>query len=252
MCCFSGPVRSVSQTSIFARADADGRQFLAYAMHLDSVQDVAMVLPLPVAPGTGEGGLTFIDLKAYPEFFSHLYAIVEFPMVTAVPPLGPSPGGRKAATLPVQVVGDFEASFVPTIADFARLDERFRLPAGTWDKLPAYAAYGFAVFKLKAGAQAVHPMAFSFPRADAGSLFFPTVHIHDGQVHEQADFDHLLYCQIGQERELVVSDWNESPGWVGKRVDAQRSHGMVAADQHLYGLRLAGKLANRDTRLSPR
>lgn len=38
-------------------------------------------------------------------------------------------------------------------------------------------------------------MAFSFPSARAGHLFFPTMHIHDGEVHEKEDFDHTLYCQ---------------------------------------------------------
>jgi hypothetical protein len=253
MCCFSGPVRAVSQTSIFARVADDGRQLLAYAMHLEADQEVAMVLPLPVARGSGEDALSFIDLKGYPELFDHLYAVMEFPAAPVFAPAPPESAGIVTrAPLKVQKVGDFEASFVPTVADLARLDERFRLPAGTWDRLPAYRDYGFAVFKLKAGAQAVHPMAFSFPRADASSLFFPTVHIHDGQVHERAGFDHLLYCQIGQERELTVGDWRESPGWVGMKVDPARSHGLVAADQHLYGLELRGQLPNRDTRVSPR
>ena len=104
-------------------------------------------------------------------------------------------------------VGSFVASFVPTVKDFSRLDEQFRLPDGTWDKLPAYKDYGFAVFKLKKGEQKVHPMAFEFPRADKTRLFFPTVHIHDGKVHDQAGFDHVLYCQGVDTR----MRWRESP-----------------------------------------
>jgi hypothetical protein len=38
-----------------------------------------------------------------------------------------------ASKLEVIQVGDFEASFVPTVKDFSRLDERFRLPSAVWD-----------------------------------------------------------------------------------------------------------------------
>jgi hypothetical protein len=109
----------------------------------------------------------FIDLKDYPEFFKDMDR--GFP----VPPPPQAASMSRVMTLSaasrkleVQQVGDFEASFVPTVGDFARLDERFRLPEGTWKDLPAYKDYGFAVFKLKPGAMRVHPMAFSFPRQD--------------------------------------------------------------------------------------
>ena len=100
-----------------------------------------------------------------------------------------------AMILPLPVPWKIEASFVPTIADFDRLDERFRLPKETWHHLPQYNKFGFAVFKLKPGEKRIHPMAFEFPRSDSKRLFFPTVHIHDGEVHATADFDHILYCQ---------------------------------------------------------
>lgn len=95
-------------------------------------------------------------------------------------------GAPAAAPLRVHEVGSFEASFVPSLADFSRLDARFRLPDGLWEGLPIYADYGFAVFKLKAGERKVHPMAFEFASRDRRQLFFPTVHIHDGQIAERA------------------------------------------------------------------
>src|SRR5690606_13087928 len=97
--------------------------------------------------------------------------------------------------LEVVEVGSFVASFVPTVKDFSRLDEQFRLPAQTWDKLPEYRDFGFAVFKLKKGSRKVHPMAFEFARANPIRLFFPTVHIHDGTVKPTARFHHVLFCQ---------------------------------------------------------
>jgi len=197
MCCFSRPVQSVSGTNIFARSDDGGRQFVVYSMTLRAKEELAMVLPLPVKQGRGEKAVTFIDLQDYPEFFTDLLKGFSVPITArprsesrGVPP--PS-----AAKLDVVSVGSFDASFVPTVADFARLDERFRLPPGTWDNLPQYRDFGFAVFKLKPGEAKVHPMAFSFPRANPHELFFPTVHIHDGKVHEKARFDHTCSPNTG-------------------------------------------------------
>src|SRR4051794_3567326 len=72
MCCFSKPVTHVSATNIFARTNGAARQFLVYAMSIQAKEDLAMVLPLPVKPGTDEKGVSFIDLKGYPDFFSDL------------------------------------------------------------------------------------------------------------------------------------------------------------------------------------
>ena len=249
MCCFSLPVTSVSTTRIFARVDHGDRQFLVYSMHVESKQDLAMVLPLPVKPGTDEKGVTFIDLKDYPDFFDDMELGFPVPQPTgglqnigagSVPTSGPPP-------LEVVQVGNFEASFVPTVKDFSRLDKRFRLPDGTWEKLPAYRSYGFAVFKLKAGLLAVHPMAFSFPRRDTKSLFFPTVHIHDGKVHAKADFDHLLYCQPHEGEYLMLDRWRESATHARNFVKQDKAKGLLLPDQHCYRKELSGNLPNRDT-----
>lgn len=42
MCCFSQPVKSVHDTNIFARAGANGREFLVYSMSLEANQDLAV------------------------------------------------------------------------------------------------------------------------------------------------------------------------------------------------------------------
>ncbi len=247
MCCFSRPVDSVSATKIFTRAENAHRQFMAYSMTVSAKEDLAMILPVPVRAGSGEKAITFISLEEYPQFFADLEK--GFP-----PPPPPKPmwGVKSPASAPavpllaVVQVGSFEASFVPTISDFVRLDERFRLPAGTWEKLPAYRHYGFAVFKLKPGAKTVHPMAFSFPRSNIASLFFPTVHIHDGKVHERAGFDHLLYCQRAESDVTRLTDWRESPQLARDFVKAGQTKGMVAPDRHCYRKALRGQLENRD------
>lgn len=244
MCCFSRPVDSVSATNIFARSGTDGRQFIAYSMTLRAGEDLAMILALPVKSGSGEKAVEFISLKNYAEFFSDLQKGFPVP-----PPPGPpsrSFGAVAGSKLEVVAVGNFEASFVPTIADFARLDERFRLPTGTWEKLPAYKNHGFAVFKLKSGSAKVHPMAFSFPRANPAELFFPTVHIHDGKVHQKAEFDHALYCQRGDTDQFTLLDWDESVRPVGLYMQTSKAGPLLDAGEHCYRRRLTGTLPNED------
>jgi hypothetical protein len=154
-----------------------------------------------------------------------------------------------AAKLKVHDVGEFEASSVPTVQDFSRVDERFRLPEGTWEKLPIYKDFGFAVFKLKKGAKTVHPMAFEFPRRDPRTLFFPTVHIHDGEVHRRADFDHTLYCQrLGDEtNSRAFYNWRESPQPAGMFMDEKKAKGLILAGNHAYKLTIRGQRKNEDT-----
>lgn len=248
MCCFSQPVISVSATNIFARGGKDGRQFLAYSMTVNAEKELAMVLPLPVKVGAAEDAVSFIDLSGYPDFFADL--LKGFPVPARRALFGCSaPSRAVAASAPLKVVsvGNFEASFVPTMKDFTRLDERFRISNAAWKKLPQYRDYGFAVFKLKAGELTVHPMAFSFPRRNANELFFPTVHIHDGEVHAEADFDHVLYCQPREHEPLQVRDWRESPGNAGRFMKTSKTQGLISPEQHCYQKKLRGRLPNRDT-----
>jgi hypothetical protein len=249
MCCFSKPVKSVSDTNIFARASANHREFLVYSMSLEAKQDLAMILPLPVADGSGEHAVEFIDLKGYPGFFGDLR--LGFPAaLSPADSSGPTLSAGRAAQPKLEVVqvGDFEASFVPTVNDFSRLDERFRLPADTWSQLPGYQSYGFAVFKLKSGAMRVHPMAFCFPRRDPHQLFFPTVHIHDGKVHPRARFDHILYCQPdGIDYPNFGGQWEESTTSAKGFMKVADTRGIIQPDQHCYKRELRGQLANKDT-----
>lgn len=247
MCCFSRPIQRVADTNVFARASKDGRQFLVYSMLLATKEDLAMILPIPTPKNAAEDAVKFISLEKYPDFFKD--------MVKGFP-LPPGFGGGKgraglkkddkpAPKLVVVEVGSFEASFVPKVSDFPRLDERFRLPTGTWDELPAYKDFGFAVFKLKKGEKTIHPMAFEFPRRDKTQLFFPTVHIHDGKVHKTATFDHALYLQrsAGENTNL----WTESPRPAGAFMTIDKTAGMVLKDEHVYRVVLRGRKSNQDT-----
>src|SRR5262249_41361996 len=162
MCCFSRPVQRVSNTQIFVRSAKEGRQFVVYSMLVGAKEDLAMILPLPVPKKTDEEAVKFINLEKYPQFFGDL--MIGFPMPGrggAMPnAFAGGFGGTGGAPLKVVDVGSFEASFVPTVKDFERLDERFRLPTSTWERLPQYRGHGFAIFKLKKGEKQIHPMAF--------------------------------------------------------------------------------------------
>jgi hypothetical protein len=248
MCCFTGVVMSVADTKIYARPSQRGRQYLVYQMKYEAKEGLAMVLPLPTPKGSPDDAVKFISLEEYDNFFADLNKGFPVPPPPrAAPAAGAIPPEPQAPPLPVIEVGSFEASFVPTVADFDRLDARFRLPDGTWDKLPAYKNFGFAVFKLKAGNPKLHPMAFEFPRANPRAIFFPTVHIHDGEVHEAADFDHELYLQPAGADDRLPRGWTESPMPAADFVDVKKAKGLVDGELHVYRRRLTGSLRNQDT-----
>ena len=243
MCCFSRNVKLVADTNIFARAGKNGRQFLVYSMRIDAGEELAMILPIPVPLKTKEDAVRFINLEKYPNFFDEMAA--GFPKPRGLPADDANHAKEKPPKLKVVEVGSFVASFVPAIKDFARLDERFRLPTEVWEKLPAYRDFGFAVFQLKKGAQKVHPMAFEFPRADPRRLFFPTVHIHDGTVHPKAHFDHALFMQASAEED--TTGWQETPqpaSMFMKKIEL--AQGIVDPEAHCYRRRMVGTFKNED------
>lgn len=263
MCCFSRHVEKVSSTRIFARPLEAGRQLLVYGMTVEVAEAVAMILPIPVPAGSREDAVRFVDMSACPDFFEHVSAIFPDERILPQSTFGGAPAPR-SATLIVHEVGDFEASFVPSAYDFDRLDARFRLPSDVWEALPEYADWGFCVFKLrrppgkgsglfglfkspKATSRKVHPMAFEFPRRDPTSLFFPTVHVHDGQVHPTAVFDHELFCQTPADWEPLM-EWTRSHS---KAVHlAEPAQPWVERSAWMYKRTLSGELPNRDTYLN--
>ena len=247
MCCFSRKIESVTNTNIFARPSEKGRQFVVYSMKLSAKEDLAMILPIPTPANSAEDAVKFISLKEYANFFADLHKGFPEPPAAAVDRTFSGAKSVKPAALPVVEVGSFEASFVPSVDDFSRLDERFRLPAGTWDKLPMYKKFGFAVFKLKSGEKKIHPMAFEFPRASADKIFFPTVHIHDGQVHDQADFDHVLYLQPANTEVLLPDGWEESTQPAELFMDLKKSAGLLNPELHCYRMTIHGMQKNVDT-----
>jgi len=240
MCCFSGKVTRVEATRIFARSSGPGRQVLAYQMKVATEAEVAMILPLPVPASTAEGAVRFISLEAYPKLFEDIQKA--FPVAYSGGP--PSRNAPAPQRLDVVKVGAFVASFVPSLADFARLDPRFRVPPGTLDRIPAYIDYGFAVFQLDVARGAlneVHPMAFEFPTRHPDQLFFPTVHVHDGALPATARFSHVLFAQ-------GVTDRTWSPAGPPLRtvIDIARANGVVDPDDTVHLRSVFGEHPNAD------
>lgn len=246
MCCFSRPVNYVGSTRIFGRFIDAENQCLVYEMSLKADEDLAMILPIPVKTPAEEKMVKFIDLSGYPTFFSDLRS--GFPMPVAAR----ARGGDETFSLPaskplkVQQVGAYDASFVPTLKDFERLDPRFRLDDKVWESLPQYEDYGFAVFKFRKGSLKSHPLALTFPSRLKGKIFFPTVHIHDGEVHEKEKFDHELYAQAWQTAVIKGTEWHESEKNAGQFTKAERSRALIWGGGHVYRKTIVGEAKNAD------
>lgn len=256
MCCFSQPVISVNNTQIFARPSGNGTQFLAYQMNYESRNPNAMILPLPVKQPANDKSLKFIDLENYDAFFDDLADGFPFhspPSIGCSAPFDPA----SRHDLEVFEVGNYIASFVPTMSDFDRLDPKFALPNEIWANVPGYENFGFAVFQLAAGSLKPHPMAFEF-QTENDELFFPTIHIHDGEIHKSEEFDHVLYMQhagldskvYGYENSHVE---DKSTGLIRSKYrasrfcDVDKSAGLIDGNLLLHRKIFRGELPNTDT-----
>ncbi len=190
--------------------------------------------------------MQFLSLEDYPRFFDDLDDAFPVETVSFGMPVEP------AAVLKVHDVGAYEASYVPSAADFDRLDPRFRLPAGVLDQFEQYRDFGFAVFKLrgKEGQRELefHPMAFTFPSRLEDTIFFPIVHVHRGKVAWMADFDHELYAQLSGPEEKREC-WESTPLAAGAFMQVERCHGLVDPDRPCHRFRREGLEMNEDTEL---
>ncbi|MCA9139358.1 MAG: hypothetical protein KDB00_21435 [Planctomycetales bacterium] len=225
-------------------------------MKYDSDAKNAMILPLPTPRQGSEDAVRFVDLSKYDSFFKDLNRGFPIPKVlNAIAPPSPSRAGFIDSRLVVHRVGSFDASFVPSMDDFDRLDPRFTIPKDVWSKLPEYKDWGFAVFQLHELSGEPHPMAFEFKTRMPDKVFFPTVHIHDGQVHATEYFDHALYLQHPE----LDADVGAATGIPDPRrrlirstdiastfVDVEKAKGIVDGNLLVHKKLLKGNLANKD------
>lgn len=125
------------------------------------------------------------------------------------------------------------------------------LSRDVWSKIPAYADYGFAVFQLKELAGTPHPIAFEFDTRLDETMFSPTVHIHDGTVHERDDFDHVLYMQsaaldAGSAASAAQPTRVRSQAKAAAFVDVPRTEALVAPGWFVHRSKMHGSLPNKD------
>ena len=97
-------------------------------------------------------------------------------------------------------------------------------------------------------------MAFEFHSTN-DDLFFPTIHIHDGEVHESEEFDHILYMQhagldsrvYGYENSHVE---DKSTGLIRSKYvashfcDADKSAGLIDGNLLVHRKIIRGNLTN--------
>ena len=99
-----------------------------------------------------------------------------------------------------------------------------------------------------------HPMAFQFPSrltAEA-QLFFPTVHIHDGEIHKKEKFDHILYAQTWLKAALRgKDDWTESQQLASQFTDPKKSQKLIWGGGHVYRQQITGVQKNIDIIAQP-
>src|ERR1041385_1098731 len=107
MCCFTGPVKDVSATKIFAREGDGLSQFIVYEMRVNAEEPVAMVLPLPIDQSKRDKALRFIDLSSYGQFFDQLNLGFVKPVERE---FQYGMGGIPMDAIPVQRIGAFDAS----------------------------------------------------------------------------------------------------------------------------------------------
>jgi len=95
----------------------------------------------------------------------------------------------------------------------------FRLDDDVWATLPHYRDHGFAVFKLKAGDQKIHPMAFrSRPAIPRGCCFRPCMSTTAGSARRQSSITRCTSrgAPTGNPRpspRACASSWTGRRGW---------------------------------------
>lgn len=227
---FSGNVAQVANTRIFARVTPEGTQYLVYQMDYAADNDLALVLPLPTPPNTTADAVRFIDLSGYPEFFEDIEKGFPYTRSVAGGARRHAPQGQEAA---------YQTSFLPGLDEMANLDQANRIETDAWKQLPEYSDFGFAIFRLRADRRINHPLAVEFPVRNSNLLYFPTVHIRNNSVAEEANFDHDLYCQ-------ARAGWLRSYDGAGSFMDMERAGGVIDPNERISRMTVQGLHPNSD------
>jgi hypothetical protein len=228
MSAFSGNLQLVSNTRIFARPE-NGQEFLAYQFDFAADGPIALTMPLPTPPGTTADAVKFTDLSGYPEFFVDMEK--GFPYARDV-----TGANRK---MRAGTPNAYEGFFYPTLQDLSGLEEDLRIPDEVWSQLVEYNDFGFAVVKISPDVHPFYPLALQFPMRNPNLLYFPTLHIRNGQAPEEVNFDHDLFCQ-------ARAGWLRTYDIASSFMDIDRANGVIDPGERVSRMTVQGMHPNSD------
>ena len=199
MCIILARVESVSNTQLYiSSSKTKERQLVIYTNKVTSPDSNAMILPVP-----NPLSVELLNFRHYKDIFEdcqkcfrhyddtrHLYATRS---------LACSASDSHRPVLPVYTIGSYQASIVPSLDDFDRLNtnilrvnpEVASLLRKTYDS-----EFGFLVCQLKRGNHQYHPFAYTHSIHSNRLLFVPTLHYHLGEKGSSADWDHTIYSPM--------------------------------------------------------
>jgi hypothetical protein len=134
--------------------------------------------------------------------------------------------------------------YLPTLAEFKQIPEKYRVSGEFWSKLTQYQDHGFILILLpdtENRLTGLQPFALEFKTRLDERLFFPTVQISDCHLSPFAVFNHEIYYQ-GKKR--LVSDCPSSHN-VEDFVDLCRARSILQ-EGPVYRRILTGKYPNSD------
>eukprot|EP01128_Nolandella_sp_AFSM9_P006387 TRINITY_DN3269_c0_g1_i1.p1 TRINITY_DN3269_c0_g1~~TRINITY_DN3269_c0_g1_i1.p1 ORF type:complete len:288 (-),score=23.86 TRINITY_DN3269_c0_g1_i1:160-1023(-) len=218
MCIFNVKVGVVRSTRILVSLTSGGRQATVYENAVSVVGTTrrqsqaakkaalekkvkedrnnanAMILPCPLSPGHD-----VIPLDFSKDSFSFAQLEKAFPQprrtkARARKGRRDRSGGEK---LKVVQVGAYSVSIAKSLLDLTLIDsDVFKVNEAI---LPALkerysSGFGFVICAFNAANKIEpHPIGYIHDAPDVNSLFVPTLHIHDGEVHKKESFDHNIY-----------------------------------------------------------
>lgn len=222
MCIINKPVKSVSNTSIFVAAGADGnRQLTIYSNTVDTFQCNTMILPFPLLstePLTTQ--IVYYDATEISSFFDTLEST--FSYETDSDDLCDNICAKNIESLPVFDIGSYQVSTAYSVSDLLRVDKTiFSLSTQVASLLNREYAnnFGFVICQLKEGCQTYEPFAYSHyllkdTSTGCGRLFVPTKHYHadEGEnggafslwkgfqalFYDKAHWDHNIYVSTAE------------------------------------------------------
>lgn len=186
MCIFVAPVLRVTKTRILIAPLENNRQLTVYenqVMQQGSGRRNAMVLPVPSG-----GEVELLDLSQYTgSVWEDCEALIPPERRNSGGGWGFGAGGfgsfgasSARPPLPVQRVGGYRCSVVPTLEDFPRVSKDvFDLPPDIEAILREHYSGGFSfVVCIFVGNVVAHPIAYTSSRLLNGQCFIPTRHAH--------------------------------------------------------------------------